>query len=100
MLATPAVASTTAFLRGMPPMIWNYVLFLYLRRDGLYRPGTHGLYYRPFWSVLKLQTPRKQVCGSLFPKFEVCRMVSARGGRRRGAGCHHYSEALCSGMTL
>ena len=69
-------------------------------RDGLYRPGTHGLYYRPFWSVLKLQTPRKQVCGSLFPKFEVCRMVSARGGRCRSAGFQRYSEALCSGMTL
>ena len=28
MLATPAVASTAAFLRGMPPMIWNYVFFV------------------------------------------------------------------------
>ena len=59
-----------------------------------------GLYYRPFWSVMKLQTSRKQVCGSLFPKFEVCRMVSARGGRCRSAGFQRYSEALCSGMTL
>lgn len=37
MLATPAVASTTAFLRGMPPMIWNYVLFLYLRVFSRYK---------------------------------------------------------------
>ena len=37
MLATPAVASTAAFLRGMPPMIWNYVLFLYLRVFSRYK---------------------------------------------------------------
>lgn len=28
MLATPAVASTAAFLRGITPMIWNYVFFV------------------------------------------------------------------------
>ena len=44
--------------------------------------------------------PRENRSVARSPKFEICRMVSARGGRRRGAGCHHYSEALCSGMTL